>query len=298
VVVVDSAGVVTGLTKGHATIVAVREGEADSAEAQILEPILVGAGDIASCNSTGDEATAALLDSIPGTVLAAGDLVYPVGAPKYFEECYEPSWGQFKDRTRPAVGNHEYYYAPGAPGYFAYFGSRAGEPWKGYYSYDLGTWHIVVLNSNIDTRLGSPQEQWLRDDLATHPAACTLAYWHHPLFTSGGEGPNPNTRPFWQALYDAGADVILNGHDHDYERFTPQTPTGVIDPVRGIREFIVGTGGASLLPFASKVAANSEVHDNTAFGVLKLVLRDGAYDWEFIPVPGKSFRDSGSGRCH
>ncbi len=296
--VIDSAGVVTGMTKGYATIVGVREGETDSALVQIVDPILVGAGDIASCNSSGDEATAMLLDSIPGTIFAAGDVVYPLGAPQYFTACYEPSWGRHKNRTRPAVGNHEYYYAPDARGYFAYFGERAGDPPRGYYSYDLGSWHIIVLNSNIASNPGSPQEQWLRTDLGTHPAVCTVAYWHHPLFTSGGEGPSPWMGPLAQALYDSGADVVITGHDHDYERFAPQTPAGVLDSARGIRVFVVGTGGASLLPFGTKVAANSEVRNNTSFGVLKLVLRAGAYDWVFIPVRGKSFTDSGSGHCH
>ena len=263
--------------------------------------ILVGAGDVADCKDlSGAEATAKLLDQIPGTVMVVGDLAYPDGSRENFN-CYNKTWGRAKSRTRPAPGNHEFR-SSGATPYFDYFGPAAGDPKTGYYSYELGTWHIIVLNSECKDvggcELGSPQEKWLRADLAAHPAACTLAYWHKPLFSSGSAHGNDLTvKPLWQALYAANADVIVGGHDHDYERFAPQTPDGAGDPQRGIREFVVGTGGKNHRPFGSP-KRNSEVRDAIAFGVLKLTLKVGAYDWQFIPETGKSFTDSGSGVCH
>jgi acid phosphatase type 7 len=262
--------------------------------------IVVGAGDIASCNSSGDEATARLLDSIAGTVFTAGDNVYEAGTSAEFAACYEPSWGRHKARTRPAPGNHEYNTSAAAP-YFAYFGDAAGNPSQGYYSYDLGAWHIVVLNSNC-SRIGgcgadSPQERWLRDDLAAHPATCTLAYWHHPRFSSMGN--NSGMQPFWQALYEHGADVVLNGHAHNYERFAPQDPAGRgrADPARGLREFIVGTGGRSLHAIQRPIR-NSEVYNSNSFGVLELTLHPTSYEWHFHPVAGQTFVDSGSAECN
>lgn len=296
VAIVDATGLITGVALGTAAIVAEIEGESAETLVHVVPPTLVGAGDVASCRSDGDEATALLLDTIPGTVFVAGDVVYESGSSDEFMNCYAASWGRHKDRTRPAPGNHEYY-TPGAAGYYAYFGWRAGDPDKGYYSYDVGDWHVVVINSNIDVSTGSPQEQWLRADLAAHPAVCTIAYWHHPLFSSGDHGSHSTMRPIWQALYDADADVVISGHDHIYERFAPQTPTGQADMIRGIREFIVGTGGRSLLGFALRIAANSELRDNTAYGVLKLTLNPTSYSWEFVPVAGANFRDSGSGSC-
>jgi Calcineurin-like phosphoesterase len=264
------------------------------------DPVLIGAGDIASCNSTGDEATAKLLDSIPGTIFLAGDDAYDSGTAQQFADCYDPSWGRFKDRTRPAVGNHEYITRKAQP-YFDYFGTAAGDPTKGYYSYELGKWHIVVINSNCSQvagcGAGSPQEQWLRDDLRAHPADCTLAYWHHPRFSSGEHGDTVAMQPIWQALYDAGAELVINGHDHDYERFAPQDPTGVADPARGIREFVVGTGGKNYYPLSAPVA-NSEVRNAFTFGVIKFTLHPTSYDWEFIPEAGKTFTDAGHGVCH
>jgi acid phosphatase type 7 len=263
--------------------------------------ILVGAGDIADCKDlSGAEATAKLLDKIPGTVMAVGDLAYPNGSKENFA-CYDRTWGRVKSRTRPAPGNHEFH-AAGATPYFDYFGPAAGDPKTGYYSYELGSWHIIVLNSECKDvggcEAGSPQERWLRADLAAHPAVCTLAYWHKPLFSSGGAHGNDLTvKPLWQALYEANAEVVIGGHDHDYERFGPQTPDGVADPQRGIREFVVGTGGKNLRPFAEP-KPNSELRDTTAFGVLRLTLKPGAYDWQFIPEAGKTFTDSGSGTCH
>ena len=263
--------------------------------------ILVGAGDIADCKDlSGAEATAKLLDKVPGTVMAVGDLAYPDGSKENFA-CYDKTWGRVKSRTRPAPGNHEFH-AAGATPYFDYFGPAAGDPKTGYYSYELGTWHIIVLNSECKDvggcEAGSPQEKWLRADLAAHPAACTLAYWHKPLFSSGGAHGNDLTvKSLWQALYEANADVIIGGHDHDYERFAPQTPDGGADSHRGIREFVVGTGGKNHRPFAGP-KPNSELRDANAFGVLKLTLKPGSYDWQFIPEAGKTFTDAGSDACH
>jgi len=263
--------------------------------------VLVGAGDIADCtNLAGAEATAALLAKIPGTVMAVGDLAYPDGTPANFA-CYDRTWGREKVRTRPAVGNHEFHSA-GATFYFQYFGDAAGDPRKGYYSYELGAWHIVVLNSECEQvggcGPGSGQEKWLREDLKVHPVACTLAYFHKPLFSSGGaHGDDLAVKPLWDALYEAGADVVVNGHDHDYERFAPQDPNGKLDREHGIREFVIGTGGKNHRPFGQPEAA-SEVRDATAFGVLKLTLKPKGYDWEFIPEEGKAFKDSGSDSCH
>lgn len=260
------------------------------------DPVLVGAGDIAECSGDADEATAALLDNIPGTVFTTGDNVYENGTEAEFMDCYDLTWGRHKARTYPAPGNHDFN-TEGATGYFNYFGPVAGEPGKGYYSYDLGAWHIVVLNSTIQVNAGSEQEQWLRADLAAHPAACTLAYWHYPRFSSGDtHGSSVRMQPLWQALYDHGADVVLAGHEHNYERFAPQDPLGNADPIRGIRQFVVGTGGRSHYPITTPIA-NSEVHNADTFGVLKLVLHSDSYSWEFIPEEGETFSDSGTAPC-
>jgi hypothetical protein len=276
---------------------------AATAQAPSSDPVLVGAGDIASCDDlAGAEATAKLIDHIPGTVFAAGDLAYPDGSDEQFAKCYGPTWGRFKDRTRPAAGNHEYH-SDGASGYARYFGAAAGDPKKGYYSYELGAWHIIVLNSECDQVGGcdaaSPQGKWLRQDLADSKTTCTLAYWHKPLFSSGGKhGNDPQMKPLWDALYQANADVVLNGHDHDYERFAPQDPDGKLDKERGIREFVVGSGGKnSHRPFGA-TKPNSETRNAEAFGVLKLTLHAKSYDWEFVPEAGKTYSDSGTGTCH
>jgi hypothetical protein len=267
------------------------------------DPVLLAAGDIASCASPGDEATAALLDRLGGTIATLGDTVYISGTSQEFATCYHPSWGRHKRRTRPAVGNHEYGTA-GAAGYFDYFGAAAGDPSKGYYSYDLGTWHIVVINSNCSQvggcGAGSPQEQWLRADLAAHPAACTLAYWHHPRFSSGDvHGSNAVLEPIWRALYEHRADVVLSAHEHNYERFAPQDSTGQLDWDRGIRQFVVGTGGRSHYDgFITPILPHSEVRNGDTFGVLRLTLHATGYDWQFIPETGKTFTDAGSGTCH
>ena len=265
------------------------------------DAFLVAAGDIADCDVDGDEITARLLDSLPGTVAVLGDAAYERGSHEEFARCYEPTWGRHRGRTRPAVGNHEYG-TPGAAGYFDYFGSAAGERGKGWYSYDVGAWHVIALNSNCaqagGCQAGSEQERWLRSDLAAHPAKCTLAYMHHPRFSSGNlHGGSPGVEPLWRALHDYGAEVVLAGHDHDYERFAPQSPGGALDSKRGVRQFVVGTGGRSLRRFGPP-KPNSEARGNTALGVLHLRLRDGSYDWRFVAEPGKPFRDSGSDRCH
>ena len=266
--------------------------------------LVVAAGDIANCQAQSDEATAELVGSIDGTVLALGDEAYPEGSQATFEKCYGPSWGRFKDRTKPVPGNHEYE-TEGATGYFEYFGEPAGDPDEGYYSYNLGSWHIVALNSNcgveeIRCGPGSAQTAWLKQDLAANSdeGQCTLAYMHHPRFSSGEEhGSTPNLEPLWEALYEAGADVVLSGHEHNYERFAPQDPAGRADPERGIREFVVGTGGKSHYPIVNPIA-NSEVHNDTSYGVLKLTLDPHSYEWQFVPVEGETFTDSGDARCH
>jgi Calcineurin-like phosphoesterase len=264
------------------------------------DPVLVGAGDIADCASPGDEATAALVAELPdATVVTTGDNVYPSGTEQDFAECYEPTWGAHKERTRPTPGNHEYRTADAA-GYFAYFGAAAGKAGEGYYSYDLGGWHLIALNSNCSAVGGcgpsSPQGQWLREDLAAHPGDCTLAYWHHPRFSSGSHGNVKAVRPLWQALYAAGADVVLSGHDHVYESFEPQDPDGIADD-SGIRQFTIGTGGAERDVF-EVVQANSRVRTTGTPGVFTMTLRDTGYDWEFLPAEGAGgFTDSGSAEC-
>lgn len=257
---------------------------------------LVGAGDIASCSSSGDEATAALLDQIPGTVFTTGDNVYDDGTAAEFRDCYGPSWGRHKARTRPAAGNHEWI-TGNAQGYRDYFGFNNTT----YYSYNLGSWHVVVLDSDCSQvggcASGSPQYTWLATDLTANARACTVAMWHHPRFSSGEHGNFPSMQPIWQLLYDRNADLVLTGHDHTYERFAPQTATGARDDARGLREFVVGTGGKNHYAFAS-VQPNSEVRNSDTFGVLKLNLRSDGYDWRFVPVAGKTFSDTGSDTCH
>jgi acid phosphatase type 7 len=232
-------------------------------------------------------------------VLVLGDLQYEDGAHSKFLASYDPSWGRVKSITKPALGNHEYQTA-GAAGYYQYFGADAGDPAKGYYSFDLGGWHVVALNSNCSAvggcGAGSPQEQWLRADLTTNPVSCTLAYWHHPRFSSGEHGSDSTFTAFWQALYDANADVVLVGHDHNYERFGPQTTSGQLDLARGIRQFVVGSGGKNLRTFPT-VRPNSEVRDASSLGILELTLASGTYEWRFRPAVG-SFTDSGSASCH
>ncbi|WP_130511326.1 metallophosphoesterase family protein [Krasilnikovia cinnamomea] len=263
-------------------------------------PVLVGAGDIATCESTADNRTAALVAAQPGTVFTLGDNAYPDGTAADFRRCYGPGWGRFRARTRPAVGNHEYHVA-GARPYFDYFGAAAGPRGRGYYSFNVGSWHVVVLNTNcgeVSCRSGSAQQRWLRTDLAASGARCTVALAHHPLFTSVARHPPATaTRPLVRTLRAAGVEVLLAGHNHTYERFAPQDADGRSDPVRGIRAFVVGTGGAPLHTFGRR-AANSQVRNDRTYGVLRLTLAPGAYRWQFLGVPGSRFTDSGSGACH
>jgi hypothetical protein len=306
VATVSANGLVTGVASGTTTITASAGGVTGSSAITVTVPsndvVLVGAGDIASCSSSGDEATAALLDGIPGTVYTLGDNVYDSGTASEYANCYHPSWGRHKARTMPTPGNHEYN-TLNATGYYGYFGAVAGDPSQGYYSYDLGDWHVIVLNSNLSCAViscaaSSPQVAWLRADLTNNSKACTIAYWHHPRFNSGAShGNNTAVGPFWDVLYEFNADVILNGHEHVYERFAPQTPGAVADGVRGIRQFTVGTGGRSHYTFGS-IQPNSEVREGNTYGVLKLTLRSNGYDWQFVPVAGASFTDTGSGTCH
>ena len=263
-------------------------------------PVFVGAGDIASCYDDNDEATARVLDGIDGVVFTLGDNAYDAGLPQEFASCYDPTWGRHLDRTHPVPGNHDYY-TPGAAGYFGYFGARAGNPAEGYYSFDVGAWHIVTLNTNCAAiggcGEGSAQLEWLRADLAAHPTQCTLALSHHPRYSSGGHDADVDMVPIWEVLHAAGAEVVLSGHDHTYERFAPQDPAGQLDIDGGIRQFVVGTGGAGLYAFGT-IRPNSEVRDNTTFGVLKLTLRPASYEWMFVPVEGGTFTDAGSTVCH
>lgn len=254
-------------------------------------PILVGAGDISMCNSVNDDLTARLLDDMPGTVFTTGDNVYTSGTDTEFANCYDPAWGRHKSRTKPVPGNHDYN-TPGATGYFEYFDNI--DP---YYAYDLGSWRVYALNSEISVTANSEQIRWLKADLAENPSQCVLAYWHKPRWSSGEHhGSHEEVQVLWEMLYDAGAELVINGHEHNYERFAPMNASGMIIS-QGLREFVVGTGGAGLYGF-SLIHPASQVHDSSAHGVLKLTLKPAGYDWEFVPVAGKTFTDSGSANCH
>ena len=284
---------------------------APGARAQAPPEIVLAAGDIAHCRKTrvasalyrmiglildpGVRATADLLDRLPGTVLALGDLAYPHGSADDFENCYGPSWGRHKERTWPVPGNHDLESAGGAP-YHNYWGERAGAPGNGNYSFEIGAWHVVALNSDIATDADSPQAQWLRDDLEASVARCVLAFWHHPLFSSGRVGNHPHMADLFRTLVDRGASIVLSGHAHNYERFAPQDADGQPD-ANGARLFVVGTGGADLREMKTE-QANSEVFQARTWGVLKLVLFEGRYSWEFVSAAGGGgFRDSGAGAC-
>ena len=216
------------------------------------------------------------------------------GSRDEFKNCYEPSWGRHRCRTRPTPGNHEY--STNCAAYFEYFGGEAGQSGVGYYSYEVGPWNVIALNSEIPSGQGSAQSEWLRQELASQPSACTAVIWHRPLFSSGANGDNPDMRNLWRTLYEFNVDLVINGHDHSYERFAPQDPDGRFDPARGIREFVVGTGGAPLYAFSS-LRPNSEVRA-AAWGVAAFTLAEGGFQWEFIPVDGGTFRDAGSALCH
>ena len=297
-----ATGTLSAVLSGPKLVSAVVDGTpiAQTASVTVTQPpssvVLVGAGDIGDCETTTDEATAVLLDGIAGTVFTAGDNAYPDGTGADFTNCYEPTWGRHKARTRPSPGNHDYHTADAGP-YYNYFGPLAGDSGLGYYSYDLGDWHVISLNSEISMSAGSVQEQWLRADLATNTKQCTLAYWHKARFSSGEHGSLDESKPLWAALQEYNAELVVVGHDHDYERFAPQDSLGVADPARGLRQFVVGTGGTALRSMGTPIA-NSEVQNSDTHGVLKLTLQASGYEWQFIPVAGKTFTDSGSGGCH
>lgn len=257
--------------------------------------VLVGAGDIARCDLPGAERTAKLLDGISGTVFAAGDNAYMEGSASNYRNCYHPTWGRHRNRTRPVPGNHEYE-TPNAAGYFEYFGANAGPAGLGYYSYVLGTWLVLAVNSEVPIGVGSPQLEWVREQLANNPHRCTAVYWHRPLFSSGRNGPNPDMLDLWRVLYSMDVDIVLNGHDHLYERFAPQTPEGRRDPVKGVRQFTIGTGGSSPTGIM-RAAVNSEVAASV-WGVASFTLQNDGYTWTFTPVEGEVFTDSGTGVCH
>ena len=288
---------------------------ATAAPASSHDPVIAAAGDIV-CDPRphlgskiesilGGCESAATYNLIVGknvaAVLVLGDAQYEDGALEAFQAAYSKTWGKLKGITHPVPGNHEYYSSPTADGYFSYFGDAAGQRGKGYYSFQIGRWHIVALNGNCDfvggCAVGSPQERWLKADLSTHPAACTLAYWHQPRFSSSLHGNDQTYAAFWNDLYAARADIVLGGHDHDYERFDPQTPSGEADAKTGIREFVVGTGGRSHDIFL-KTVKNSEARAAGTFGVLFLTLHPHGFDWRFSPIAGYAFSDAGSGVCH
>lgn len=254
--------------------------------------MITAAGDIAG--SGGAQAgTAALVNAInPVVALTLGDNAYENGSLGDYNSYYDPSWGMFRNKTWPVPGNHDYQ-TSGASGYFAYYGARAP---AAYYSYDVGTWHLIALNSEVAHGAGSAQDAWLINDLAAHPATCTLAYWHKPRFSSGStHGSDSSFGRFWTDLLNAHADIVLNGHEHNYERFGLQNASGTAS-AGGIREWVVGTGGRSHYPFGTPIA-NSQFRNNTDFGVLKLTLNAGSYDWQFIAAGSGAVRDSGSAAC-
>ncbi len=319
-----------GLAAGLIATTAVARSQAPSSgstsAAAASSPVIAAAGDIAcdpaftgfngglgTSRSCRQKYTSDLLVATPlAAVLPLGDDQYECGGYAAFQQSYDLSWGRVKGITFPATGNHEYQTSgdslPGtdcdasgkASGYFRYFGAVAGDPAKGYYSYDIGSWHLIALNSNCSAvggcGAGSPQETWLKADLGAHPSLCTLAYWHHPRFSSSGD--NQRSAAFWQDLYTERADVVLVAHKHNYERFMPQDPNGTPDSIDGIREFVVGTGGRSHRGFSLTIRPTSEVRNDDTFGVLELTLNATGYDWKFVPEAGNTFTDSGSDSCH
>jgi hypothetical protein len=326
--------VVLMLALGAGTL-AITSNRSSTTAAAAADPVIAAAGDIAcdpkNRNYKDGQGTQTacrqmavsdlLVDAGLTAVLALGDNQYYCGGLDAYQESYGRSWGRVKEITYPAIGNHEYIArdrakdagddpdrATGcdagndaAGGYFKYFGAAAGDPARGYYSFDLGAWHLVSLNSNCTKvsgcDVGSEQSRWLRADLAAHPNSCTLAFWHHPHYSSGDHGGEHSVADLWEALYAAGAELVLNGHEHIYERFAPQTPSGTVDTEHGIRQFTVGTGGSNHTKITT-VQPNSEVRNDTTFGILKLTLRPAEYAWEFVAEKGKGFTDSGTGRCH
>lgn len=289
---------VLGLT-GGAALVAVAISAASPAPSSPSPAVLVGAGDIAACGGSGATQTATLLDGIPGTVFAAGDLAYPTGSADDFANCFDPTWGRFRSRMLAAPGNHEYMTPDAAP-FFDDLGAAAGPPGQGYFATDIGAWRVYVLNANcgdVPCDEDSTQVAWLRADLAAQPRDCVAAIWHQPRFSSGPHGDGAETSVFWDVLYGAGAELVINGHDHIYERFAPQDPTGRLDEGYGVIEFVVGTGGVGHYE-VGPIHANSLVQDETTLGVLRLTLDATGFAWDFLPVPGATFQDSGMRACH
>lgn len=277
---------------------------APAALADTASRTLIGAGDIAVCGSNHkDAATAALVKSVldadsTAWAFTAGDNVYPDGSISYFTNCYAPTWGQFKQRTRPVPGNHDYYNNPLAVGYFGYFGLLAGPLFRGWYRYDLGTWRIYALTSECapGTTCFDKQYSWLRNDLVSYPHRCVLAIWHRPRFSSGPHGSSTRMDPIWKLLYAKGAELVISGHDHDYERFAMMDGSGN-KRASGMRQFVVGTGGAGLYRIGTPLPA-SQARNDTSHGVLRLTLRGNSYEWRFMPIPGDTFNDAGSNSCH
>jgi acid phosphatase type 7 len=290
---VDSGGIAPGATPFVPSLAPGPSGEPATV-------VLTGAGDIAVCGSDGAQLTSDLLLKQTGWFFTVGDNAYEDGSTGDFAKCYAPTWGRILDRTiLPVPGNHDWL-TTGANGYLNYFGSRATPNGTDYYSMDLGAWHIIVLESDC-TKVGgckpdSPQGRWLAQDLAQSTAHCTMALWHHPRFSSGEHGDQLQTAPFWDALYAAGTELVINGHDHDYERFAPMNPSGQETRPNGIREIVVGTGGGSLRQFVS-TQPNSEFRLASTYGVLRLTLHPASYDWEFLPATG-TVSDSGTAPCH
>jgi hypothetical protein len=256
--------------------------------------VFAGAGDIVVCGSEAAAQTSRLLDRLPGFVFTLGDNVYPSSTADLLARCYEPTWGRHRARTYATPGNHDWEVQAGAP-YFTYFGAAAGPAGLGYYSFDIGGWHGLSLNSNIPADAASAQYRWAKDEMARSPGVCTLAMWHHPVFSSGGYGNDPRMKQMWRLLDDSGVDLVLTGHEHSYERFAPQDADGRPDPL-GMRQFVVGTGGAERRPFAA-IQANSEARNHDTWGVLRLLLRSSRYEWDFLPAEGGSFTDHGTSEC-
>jgi calcineurin-like phosphoesterase family protein len=255
--------------------------------------VLVGAGDIGLCGSAGALATGRLVEATLGEVFLAGDIAYPNGSAQAFRECFEPYWGLASDRWRPVPGNHEYE-SPNAAPYFTFFGPTAGPPGLGYYRFVAGEWLVLMLNSNIDASATSAQYQFVRESFQGRPFRCQMAIWHHPLYSSGPNGPHPHMKPIYQLLFEQGVDVVVNAHDHLYERFSRQDADGR-QVENGIRQFIVGTGGATLTR-AMRATPNSAIVLST-YGIMRFTLRADSYDWEFLETAG-SLGDNGSTPCH
>jgi hypothetical protein len=270
-------------------------GAAASARA---DAVVLAAGDFGDCSAEarqGPYRTANVLAGQAATILALGDLAYDGGTPAEFADCYDPTWGRFEDRSRPVPGNHEYR-TPGASGYFGYWGSRAGPSSKGYYSFDLGDWHVVAINSELNIGATSPQVAWLKGDLVASTKRCKLAFLHRPRWSSGSHGSSAALSAVYKVLYDNRVTLLFAGHDHDYERFAPLNPSGAVETGRGVREFVVGTGGAPLRGFAT-IRGGSQARNASSKGVLKLTLGATGYAWEFLPVAGATYGDTGRGTC-